>query len=190
MSFRKRLLRIFAILLLVALFAGYFAFSTFLFSPLEGDLEADVSTLVPRDVDFFVAKAHLANSTRLAPGVYLPDGGHIVIGAHEIGTETVIQPRVTIGMGIVEGGPPRIGSRVWIGSDSVIYGAIVIGDGATILPGTVVTKSIPPGAVVSGNPPRLVASGFDNSPLRSSLALGGRLASGRIPGLPPGVMES
>ena len=59
MSFRKRLLRIFAILLLVALFAGYFAFSTFLFSPLEGDLEADVSTLVPRDVDFFVAKAHL-----------------------------------------------------------------------------------------------------------------------------------
>ena len=59
MSFRKRLLRIFAILLLVALFAGYFAFSTFVFSPTEGDYEPDVSTLVPRDVDFFVAKSEL-----------------------------------------------------------------------------------------------------------------------------------
>jgi hypothetical protein len=40
-------------------FVGYFAFSTFLFPPHEDDWEFDVSALVPRDVDFFVAKAAL-----------------------------------------------------------------------------------------------------------------------------------
>lgn len=60
MSLRRRILRIFAILVLVGLFAGYFAFSTFLFNPMESDFEADVSTLVPRNVDFFVAKARLS----------------------------------------------------------------------------------------------------------------------------------
>jgi len=57
---KSRLLRILLALLLVVLFAGYFSFSTFLFSPTEGDYAPDVSTLVPRDVDFFVAKAGLA----------------------------------------------------------------------------------------------------------------------------------
>jgi hypothetical protein len=59
---KSRLVRILLALLLVVLFAGYFAFSTFLFSPTEGDYAADVSTLVPRDVDFFVAKADLAKT--------------------------------------------------------------------------------------------------------------------------------
>jgi hypothetical protein len=58
---RKRLLRILLVILLVLLFAGYFAFSTFLFSPTEGDYEADISTLAPESVDFFVAKAELAS---------------------------------------------------------------------------------------------------------------------------------
>lgn len=59
MSLRSRLVRILFVCLLVLLFAGYFAFSTFVFSPTESDYEADVSTLVPRGVDFFVAKADL-----------------------------------------------------------------------------------------------------------------------------------
>lgn len=125
---------------------------------------------VGRWVALIVAKAHVANSTRIAPGVYLPDGGHVVIGPLDIGAGTIIHPRVTIGMGLVDGGQPRIGARVWIGSDCVIFGAIAIGDGATVLPGSVVTKHIPPGAVVGGNPPRLIAAAFDNTVLRARLA--------------------
>lgn len=56
---KSRLLRILLAVALVLLFAGYFAFSTFLFSPTEGDYEFDLATLVPRDVDFYVAKARL-----------------------------------------------------------------------------------------------------------------------------------
>lgn len=57
---KRRLLKILLVTLAVVAFTGYFAFSTFLFSPTEGDFEADVSSLVPRDVDFFAAKADLA----------------------------------------------------------------------------------------------------------------------------------
>jgi acetyltransferase-like isoleucine patch superfamily enzyme len=61
---------------------------------------------------------------------------------------------------------PEIGKNVWIGSDCVVYGAITIGDGATLLPGTVLAKSIPPCVVMRGNPARLVVKNFDNSELR------------------------
>ena len=59
MSLKKRILRILLILTSIGAFAGYFAFSTFFFSPLEGGLDDDVATLIPRNVDFFVAKAKL-----------------------------------------------------------------------------------------------------------------------------------
>ena len=45
--------------IVIIAFAGYFAFSTFFFSPLEGDFEFGLATLVPRDVDFFIAKSDL-----------------------------------------------------------------------------------------------------------------------------------
>ncbi len=61
MIFKRRWLKILTILLGLVLFIGYFAFSTFLFPPHEGDWEFDVAGLVPRDVDFYVAKSGLAD---------------------------------------------------------------------------------------------------------------------------------
>jgi len=59
MFFKRRWFKILTTLLGLFAFVGYFAFSTFLFPPHEDDWEFDVSALVPRDVDFFVAKAAL-----------------------------------------------------------------------------------------------------------------------------------
>jgi hypothetical protein len=59
MALRSRFLRITLIVLGVLAFAGYFAFSTFFFSPTESDYPADISTLAPRDIDFFAAKSRL-----------------------------------------------------------------------------------------------------------------------------------
>ena len=56
---KNRFLRYLLIATLLFLFVGYFAFTTFLFNPFEGRLGADVSALVPRDVDLFLAKADL-----------------------------------------------------------------------------------------------------------------------------------
>lgn len=112
----------------------------------------------------------IVGSTDIAPGVYLSDRGNLIIGARSIGSGTLIHHAVTIGMGLMNQGKPQIGRNVWIGPDCVIYGAIDIGDGATVLPGSVLSRSIPPRTVVSGNPSRIVRANFDNGPLRDSLA--------------------
>ena len=60
MSLKSRILRIFLIGLGVLAAVAYAIFATLFFNPLESDLDADVAALVPRDVDFFVAKSDLA----------------------------------------------------------------------------------------------------------------------------------
>ena len=45
-----------------------------------------------------------------------------------------------------------IGDNVWIGSKVIILGGITIGEGAIIQAGSVVSQSIPVGAVAGGNP--------------------------------------
>jgi len=47
---------------------------------------------------------------------------------------------------------PTVGNDVWIGSDAIIYSGVHIGDGAVVAGQSVVTKSVPPYAVVAGNP--------------------------------------
>lgn len=59
MNLKSRLLRLVLITLAVLAFVGYFAFSTFLFSPVEGAFRFDLSALVPRDVDFYASRADL-----------------------------------------------------------------------------------------------------------------------------------
>ena len=50
---------------------------------------------------------------------------------------------------------PEIGSDVWIASDVTIFSGVTIGHGAIIAAKTVVTKDVPPYAVVAGNPGRI-----------------------------------
>jgi serine O-acetyltransferase len=122
-----------------------------------------------RPLVLFRGKSDISGATLIAPGVYLSDRGQLVIGARSIGTGTIIHHAVTIGMSTMNHGTPQIGANVWIGPDCVVYGNIEIGDGATLLPGTVLSKSIPPRCVVKGNPGRVMEMGFDNSSLRSTL---------------------
>lgn len=122
-----------------------------------------------RPLCLFRCKSDITGMTIVAPGVYFSDRGQLVIGARSIGTGTVIHHAVTIGMSTMTQGTPLIGANVWIGPDCVLYGNIEIGEGATLLPGTVLSKSVPPRSVVKGNPGRIVDTGFDNSRLRSTL---------------------
>ncbi len=54
-----------------------------------------------------------------------------------------------------------IGNDVWIGRESVIMPGVKIGDGAIVAAYSVVTKDVPPYAVVGGNPARLIKKRFD-----------------------------
>jgi serine acetyltransferase len=58
---------------------------------------------------------------------------------------------------------PAIGDSVWIGAHTQVLGPVLIGDGATIGPGSRVIKAVPKRALVLGNPARIVFPAFDNS---------------------------
>jgi acetyltransferase-like isoleucine patch superfamily enzyme len=55
----------------------------------------------------------------------------------------------------------EIGSDVWIGARALIMGGISIGHGAIIGAGAVVTKDVPPYAIVGGVPAKLIRYRFD-----------------------------
>ncbi|MCR5209272.1 MAG: glycosyltransferase [Lachnospiraceae bacterium] len=54
-----------------------------------------------------------------------------------------------------------IGNDCWIGYGAVIIGSVYIGDGAVVAAGAVVTKDVPPYAIVAGNPAKVVRYRFE-----------------------------
>jgi hypothetical protein len=73
MSFKSRWVRIVLVVLAVLGFAGYFAFTTAFFNPMEGRLDADAAALVPRDVDFFFSKPRLSEAITKFPRLAVQD---------------------------------------------------------------------------------------------------------------------
>jgi maltose O-acetyltransferase len=53
------------------------------------------------------------------------------------------------------GRPVRIGSNVWIGGGAIILPGVSVGDDAIVGAGSVVTRDVPQGATVFGNPARV-----------------------------------
>jgi serine acetyltransferase len=129
--------------------------------------------LVGRASAIVLAKSDIYHATVIDEGVHLSNDGQLIIGARRIGRGTIIHDRVTIGFKAGAGTAPpmpTVGENVWIGPDCVIYGDITVGEGATILPETVLSMNVPARAVVAGNPARIIAREFDNASLRLSLA--------------------
>ena len=52
--------------------------------------------------------------------------------------------------------PVRIGKGAWLGWGALILPGVEIGDGAVVAAGAVVTKDVPKGAVVGGNPAKVI----------------------------------
>jgi serine acetyltransferase len=128
-----------------------------------------VIALTRRPIEI-LTKSDVADHIAIGHGVYLSERGFLILGPERIGSGTLIHERVTIGVRAGDPGKPVIGENVWIGPDCVIYGNLRIGDGATVLPGSVVSMTVPAGAVAGGNPATIVRRRFDNAVLRGSLA--------------------
>ena len=65
--------------------------------------------------------------------------------------------------GVAKGAEVHIGDDVWIGGNCTILPGVTIGSGAVIGAGSVVTSDVPAGAVVVGNPARVVKTVTDES---------------------------
>ncbi|PTB96659.1 antibiotic acetyltransferase [Marivirga lumbricoides] len=59
-----------------------------------------------------------------------------------------------------------IGHDVWIGAHSIILSGVRIGNGAIISAGSVVTKDVPPYAIVGGNPVKVIKYRFSEEIIR------------------------
>lgn len=64
--------------------------------------------------------------------------------------------------------PPevRIGNDVWIGRSAIVLSGVSVGNGAVIGAGAVVTKDVPPYAIVAGNPARVIRFRFSETTIR------------------------
>jgi acetyltransferase-like isoleucine patch superfamily enzyme len=70
-----------------------------------------------------------------------------------------------------ERGKTIVGSDVWIGESSYILPGITIGDGAVIGTKSVVTKDVPPYAIVGGNPAKLIRYRFNEEVIEKFLKI-------------------
>lgn len=58
--------------------------------------------------------------------------------------------------------PVTIGNDCWIGQRALLVGGITVGDGAVVMAGAVVTKDVPPYAIVGGVPAKVIKYRYDD----------------------------
>lgn len=95
--------------------------------------------------------AEIGLNCSVAVGAFLSDNV-------KIGNQVIIGPNATF-ENPRESGPNRrisVGDNVEIGAGAVIYAGLTIASGSRVMPGAVVTRSVPPGAIVEGNPAQII----------------------------------
>lgn len=68
-------------------------------------------------------------------------------------------------------GPTIIGNDVVIGVNALVISGVKIGDGAVVGAGSVVTKDVPPYAIVAGNPARIIKYRFSQEQIKALLRI-------------------
>ncbi len=68
-------------------------------------------------------------------------------------------------------GDTTIGNDVWIGHDAMFMPGVTVGDGAIVATRSVVTKDVPPYAIVGGNPAAVIRHRFPPADVARLLAL-------------------
>lgn len=68
-------------------------------------------------------------------------------------------------------GPIIIEDEAWIGSSAIVMSGVRIGKGAIVAAGAIVTKSVPPYAIVGGNPAKIIRYKFSEDIIEELMTL-------------------
>lgn len=90
-----------------------------------------------------VMPIHIGDGTQIGPAV------QIYAADHPRDRETRLS-------GLESGKPVTVGRNCWIGGGAILLPGVTVGDDAIIGAGSVVTRDVPAGATVAGNPARVL----------------------------------
>lgn len=112
-------------------------------------------------LDLILFGVDLAPSADVGPGLALPHPNGVAIApATRIGRKVRLFQQVSVGGVSFEDptrdGFPTVGDECWIFAGAKVLGPIHIGDRAMVASNALVIRSVPAGAVVVGNPARVV----------------------------------
>lgn len=116
------------------------------------------------------ASVAIGNYGTLVGAIFSTDG-RVVIGDHALIAHRVVlagrsaaAPFGATHAAVGEDKDIVIGNNVWIGANATVLGGVRIGDNAVVGAGAVVDAEVPAGAVVVGNPAKIVRSSIAAHP--------------------------
>lgn len=109
-----------------------------------------------------VEQVSVGEHTVIAPGCFITDHNH------GIAQDARIDQQATVSRPVI------IGKDVWLGAKVVVVAGVTIGDGAVVGAASVVTRDVPPMAVVAGAPARLLRYRSDREATQARLGEGVR----------------
>ena len=109
-----------------------------------------------------IANTIIGNYTQFGENVVIGARNHIhtnfTIGDFIYSNEEFLQTR---GSGMYDGYFNKVGHNVWVGRNCIINQGVEIGSHSIVAAGSVVTKSVPPYAMVGGNPAKIIKYKYD-----------------------------
>jgi acetyltransferase-like isoleucine patch superfamily enzyme len=128
----------------------------------------------------YLRGGNVENNTYI--GRYCSIGQNVQIGVHNHNIDLITTSPLVMWTGknepdlqqpefLKNGYATTIGHDVWIGVNVVVLRGVTIGHGAVVAAGAVVTKDVPPYAIVGGVPARVLRYRFDEAVCQDLLAL-------------------
>lgn len=123
-------------------------------------VEASISTSCVDHNGFIPYNFHIGKSTAIGPNItFLIDSNHDYLAPSQ-GAIKCIDQQVSSERNLIRKGELIIENDCWIGRGATIMSGLTIHNGAIVAANAVVTKDVPPYAIVAGNPAKVIRYRF------------------------------